>query len=80
SGENTIKKILSALRGSSEAGGKNYFLKGTFKKWNLNFSSQMASIEIRHLRSKKNELISILDSNERGYKITEQFYIYPNPG
>ncbi|MFH1883522.1 MAG: hypothetical protein ABIL62_12525, partial [Planctomycetota bacterium] len=47
------KQILSALSGSSEAGGKYYFLKGALKRWNLNFGSPTAFKEIRHLCAKK---------------------------
>ena len=66
-----MNKILSALSGSRErseprkagqARGKYYLLKGTFNKMEPEFRSQMAFREIRHLRTKQNELMSILDT------------------
>ena len=62
------KKILRALcvsRERSERAVNIIFRKVPSKKWNLTFGSHMALRDIEHLRSKKNEFMSVLDTNNK---------------
>ena len=66
------KKILSALcvsRERSERAVNIIFRKVPSKKWNLTFGSHMALRDIKHLRLKKNEFMSVSDTNDFKYYI-----------